>query len=255
MAEVDLDGYVGWLVSISGATLRGIDAPTHYPTAPRLVVTPRENSVYEIRVVTRGLYDRDEAIASTRSVAERFLDELAFQYDASIGVLRHHNQKVPYPPDGPKRGLSIRMLSAETAWINASSTRIISESELGRTVREHLSMEAPTAMRTFRIALAQSDALAKFMLLYNAMLELRGDIQREVDASILSVDASIPVSPSPVKKSENETLFTRLRNELAHHRPGSDLSRTSAEVRKVLPDFVRITRAVIAHARSTSPLD
>ncbi len=83
------------------------------------------------------------------------------------------------------------------------------------------------------------------MFLYNIILTLSSDRQSEVDSNILSVATETPKTISPIKQNVQETVYTRLRNEIAHNRVGADFGTTSTEVSKWVPELGRIARQLV----------
>jgi len=70
----------------------------------------------------------------------------------------------------------------------------------------------------------------EFMLLYNLLLMLHNDKQGDVDAFIVREDPGVPSTPSPHKAGVMETVYTRLRNELGHHRLVVNLDNTRTKI-------------------------
>ena len=69
------------------------------------------------------------------------------------------------------------------------------------------------------------------MILYHILLMLYNDRQPDVDAFIVSADPRVPQTPDPRQgTSRKETIYTRLRNELGHKRPGVNLDNTRSEM-------------------------
>ena len=71
------------------------------------------------------------------------------------------------------------------------------------------------------------------MHLYNLLHMLLGDFQYDVEEFIRQEDPSVLETPAPSRpkrtrkpKTGQETIFTRLRNELGHPRPGTNLVKT-----------------------------
>lgn len=84
------------------------------------------------------------------------------------------------------------------------------------------------------------------MHLYHTLLMLYNDKQGDVDAFILSANASVPQTQHPLKApGVMETVYTRLRNEFAHKRGGVDLEETKAEMTHRLGDLRTLTKQAI----------
>jgi hypothetical protein len=96
----------------------------------------------------------------------------------------------------------------------------------------------------FRFSARQSDPIARFMFLYNLLLVLKDDKQPNVDAQIKAINDKVPVTIKP-HNGKPETLFTRLRNEIAHVRSGFVPANTLKEVNDHVGEFQEIVRRTL----------
>ena len=97
----------------------------------------------------------------------------------------------------------------------------------------------------FYFAVGLEEPISKFMCLYNIMLSLCNDSQEKVDDFICKIQPGMERPPSPVKPKKKETVYTHLRNEVAHSRPGTTIQATREEIEKNLDGFIRLTREII----------
>ncbi len=98
----------------------------------------------------------------------------------------------------------------------------------------------------FRSARQSSSAVEEFMHLYNILLMIFNDSQADVDASIVREDPAVPQTQHPLKAfGVMETVYTRLRNELAHKRPGVNLNNTKGEMANRLGELIALTKRAI----------
>jgi hypothetical protein len=74
-------------------------------------------------------------------------------------------------------------------------------------------------LRLFSFANSEREAISRYSYLYNVMLQICGDKQANVDMQIMDIKPSTVQTVSP-KNGKYETIYTRLRNELAHKRDG-----------------------------------
>lgn len=101
------------------------------------------------------------------------------------------------------------------------------------------------ALRSARLSIGPVE---EFMHLYAILLELLGDKQLNIDAFIVSINPQVPQSPSQrpnTKAGEMETIFTRLRNELAHKRVGVKVDLTKQEMAACVGDLREIVKEAI----------
>jgi hypothetical protein len=93
----------------------------------------------------------------------------------------------------------------------------------------------------FRHAMQIRDELGKFMGFYNILLSIFNDEQKDIDNFIQTRDPNTPIIPSTRifkdgrSKIVNETVFTKLRNQVGHFRPGTSLQQTHKEISQNLP--------------------
>ena len=97
----------------------------------------------------------------------------------------------------------------------------------------------------FRAARQSAGPVEEFMHLYNLLLMICNDDQRKVDAFVRKTEPGAPQTRSPRNPKVMETVYTRLRNELAHPRKGVDLHDTKAEMANRLGGLVSLTKQAI----------
>jgi hypothetical protein len=75
---------------------------------------------------------------------------------------------------------------------------------------------------------------------------LFNDKQPAVDAFIVGEEPAVSQTPDPRPGHTNmETVYTRLRNELGHKRPGVNLDVTKEEMAKHLGGLIALTKRAI----------
>lgn len=115
-------------------------------------------------------------------------------------------------------------------------------------LKNELEQASPAGERhfgLFRSARQSESPVEEFMQMYRILLELNNDSQPMVDEFILSEDPDVPQNPSPIRPGVLETIYTRLRNELAHHRAGVRLDNTKAEMGNRLGGLMAIVKRAI----------
>jgi hypothetical protein len=106
----------------------------------------------------------------------------------------------------------------------------------------------------FRSARQSVSPVEEFMHLYHILLMLCNDDQAAVDSFIKSQDPSVRETPQPpIKRPRKarphvvmETVYTKLRNQLAHKRPGVNLDTTKSEMGTHLGGLIALTKRAIA---------
>jgi len=99
-------------------------------------------------------------------------------------------------------------------------------------------------LRQYVFANSESNEIVRFSFLYNLLLQIVGDKQSKVDESILDVDPHCEQTISPLN-GKPETVYTRLRNELAHKRENSKYSETKMTIEKIVNDFSKVVKKII----------
>jgi hypothetical protein len=100
----------------------------------------------------------------------------------------------------------------------------------------------------FYFAISRTDPLSKFMTLYSLVLTLCNDKQEDVDKFVLSVQPTVATTPPyhSRKSGVPETVYTRLRNQVGHVRPGTTIEGTISEMEANMSDLVIITKELIS---------
>jgi hypothetical protein len=99
-------------------------------------------------------------------------------------------------------------------------------------------------LKRFNFSRAIQEPIGKFVSLYSLLLSRCQDNQTETDKQIEAVEPNVAKSISP-KTGKPETIFTRLRNELAHDRPGIAVVETHRGISLHLPRFEWIVKVVV----------
>ena len=199
------------------------------------------------------------ATVATRQDAERVgaegfeavLSELAYDYNLAIENARRTSvalTRVNPIPD---------VLEAATGEFVAVGQAVVLAIGLGRanveTLRTKLERATPPPGEPmyglFRIALCATSPVERFMLLYHVLSALLPDrngedSQREVDTFIRREQPGVVETPHP-RRPWSETIYSRLRNELAHRRPGVDLRTTRTEIAAHVGGLVNLAKRAI----------
>ena len=89
------------------------------------------------------------------------------------------------------------------------------------------------------------EPIGRYMALYQLLESVSaGGTQSELDKHILSVEPTTLQTPSP-KIGKLETLYTRIRNELAHYRHAANTFSTYQEIDLHLARFEWIVKQII----------
>jgi hypothetical protein len=123
-------------------------------------------------------------------------------------------------------------------------------------LKTELEQTAPPGERNFglfRSARQSTSPVEEFMHLYNLMLmffdDSRPGAQARLDEFIRREEPGVTSTPDPRRPRVHETVYTRLRNEFAHKRPGVNLDDTKAAMKRNLGSLIALTkRAIESHS-------
>ena len=149
--------------------------------------------------------------------------------DPQPGVLRVATENHVFTGDAPKLVVGIPAAQLKTELEQASPPG-----------EQHFGL--------FRSARQSVSPVEEFMHLYHILLMLFNDCQAKVDAFILDADPAVPQTPRPPEAPRAgvmETVYTRLRNELAHRRTGVNLDNTKIEMANRLGGLIALTKRAI----------
>ena len=104
--------------------------------------------------------------------------------------------------------------------------------------------EAKSYYFMFCIAM-QSEGIGRYLLLYLILLTHFNDSQKDVDTFIRQEEPGVLQSPRPDKENIRETVYTRLRNEIAHSRSGASQSQTAEEIYTHTSKLISLVKSLI----------
>jgi hypothetical protein len=102
-------------------------------------------------------------------------------------------------------------------------------------------------IKRFNFSRTIEEPIGRFVSLYSLLSSQCGDTQPGTDKLIESVDSSVAKTLSP-KTGKPETIFTRLRNELAHNRAGVSVVETHRSIGVHLPRFEWIVKVIVGRS-------
>jgi hypothetical protein len=213
-----------------------IEAPTGDDVICKVLVAQTNDSVSGRELAT--------------SVAEAVLDRLSFMYGSAIGPALVTGSN--FSPIDPVSGLLHTASGSFT--ITGSSVEGVQgiSPEVLKSRLDSPNCAGETYFGHYRSARLSVGPVEEFMHLYSLLLDLLGgvkDEQKLVDAFVQTVEPTIALTPSPAPRLKNkgvtETTYTRLRNELAHRRPGVDVAATKKEMALRLSGLRAVARAAI----------
>ncbi|PCJ92955.1 MAG: hypothetical protein COA46_03020 [Porticoccaceae bacterium] len=193
-----------------------------------------------LRFTTDGVFAEDNE-NEMNNLAYRCFSALAYEFGFSIQNLRRGGSTLP-KMDGK---LSAVINAFGFSWSIEAPRKCLDDN-----VQHILESSAVVddydiqLIHQFVIARSEMDNVSRFMFLYNLALQVNSDNQKQLDESILRIDPSCDTSGSPIG-NWNETVYTRLRNQLAHYRCNTNFENTRKEVRGVVNKFQKVVSAML----------
>ncbi|MCR9055570.1 MAG: hypothetical protein NXI26_27340 [bacterium] len=184
-----------------------------------------------IRFLTKNIF-ADDDVELFNDLAIGVSASLSMQLNCSINGLRSSDQFLPH-----RDGSNARVVkTSQISWAVHGAQRSLSEVDLN-TLTAHMSVSEPSLvyLSQYLFAKSQSNPVSRFTMLYNVGLQLNKDRQEDLDIAIKKYFPNCPTSKSPYT-SQEETIFTRLRNELAHYR-SVPFAQTQSEIEASIRDF------------------
>lgn len=196
-------------------------------------------------VFIKSLYVIDGILSLCKDFAESVLDRICCYFDKSVGPLEYVGYKLR-DDDGkliefkPKR-MIIRIVHGGYA-----VPKGILEEQFSLCVYDY-STRRNFYYKQYRYIMGIDDNFQKFMLLYNIMMQICGDRQIGVDDLIKKIDPEVPLSGCMLRgKPREETIFTKLRNEIAHSRRPGELKSICGSIANNVFYFQDIVKKAIA---------
>jgi hypothetical protein len=242
---------------------------TPYPDIPIIKLKTTEENILSITFHVENLFSQEDAKSKLFPILEILLNLLVYLTRRPIGEPYFQAATLPLPI-GKKsiNGLQLKgshmiMFSSEPRTTRFFGGKLTPGPEFVKKLENHFqkSIFGNICFKMYRLAVNQQDTLGKFMLLYSVMLQLtKNELQDEVDKLILNIEPNVKQTPKPPKLKKrskvnpNETIFTRLRNEIAHRRANVDIKNTSEEIKKNINDLDLIVIKILGRYGSEKKL-
>jgi hypothetical protein len=188
---------------------------------------------------------REEGMAISTKVHTAALNRISFFHTVTIedGKIDGATFSLVNPPPGNHLSLDageyLVLRDSLRGVVGLSAPNLKAELERASPPGEH-------RFGFFRSARHSMSPVEEFVHLYNILLMLCNDNQSDVDAFIRGEEPAVQQTEHPRKASGTmETVYTRLRNELAHPRTAGSLDATKVEVANNLGRLVSLTKRAI----------
>lgn len=242
-------GQVSFIARAAGQhiTFPKVTAKAPWPNVMSIEMESTHSNAEEIAgtVYVTDVASEAEGMDIAAAAIEDALNRLVFAHGVSIETPEVTGSRFEPVNPVPSPGLNIGALSGYLR-IKGGSVRAIRGLQAAD-IRSTLEAAAPPGERhywRYRSSRASSTHVEEFMHLYSMLLELVGEKQERVDAFIRQVEPGVAMSIS-CHTGKPETIYTRLRNEVGHRRPGTTIQSTRAEMVANIGGLREIVRAAI----------
>jgi len=231
--------------------LKLLEIPLESESIPSVTMETVDKGIIKATFKTHKIYNIVEARIQTDQLVEKIADRLSFFLNVPVKKPVFLGCSLPSEPNEKNNGRH-RSHCTSTLTFDAIVCAVIKP---GAKKREEIidflkkpNMTTDLLISEFAFSISQHDDLSKFMLLYNLILQICGDKQKLVDDKIKQIDPTITIVKTKRKTSKKlveETIFTKLRNEIAHNRDGATKQDTIKGIKHILPKFLEIIRKAI----------
>lgn len=244
--------------------------PEIYPGISKAVINSSYSKGIQLEVNVTNFDDtRSKALKNAKEFASYVGNAMTFhitelmssEFDCFVSFKYERDTLVD---DKPKQGLQSVSLSASiggSASMGAKSNVYIglNTQERREQLKDYLQNNQNNNLfyyRQFYDALNLEGTVGKFMALYNLLLFTQNDSQKQVDQFVIQdcqdKGYRIPMHTyrdrnlSGQLKTRNETIYTKLRNQIGHIRDGVTFSQTRTEMDANMQDLIKLVRKAIS---------
>lgn len=204
-----------------------------YKEKINIIIIPNQKG-FQVKIEFLPDYSTKNKIQFAQRTIEEILDLLAFKYKEYFSK-----------PKEIDRNISDKQICKGDIYSFITvEEKSINKSKLDNILSSYNNINN-LYLNLYRISLSEKNDIASFMFLYNIMLSLFDDNQNKVDKYIKNNFSEINFTQSPFKENKYESVFTKLRNEVAHNRKNSHFKTTKNEVSNNLKKFKEVVKSAI----------
>jgi len=224
---------VSFAAHIEGLDLEQVDAGSCDPSVKKISIRTENENTLAIDFELLDVFSTEDAMSIVGPLIGPLVNKVSYEFDCSIGEPRFTGMSLPTDPSGSHHQvigeiLCLNDLVADTLKPNESKRE-----KLRRSLELPLA-ETDVYLSLHRFCMGQKDPLSRFLSFYHLVHIIAADereSQISVDRAIAGIDPNVEWSAKPnTNNNKFETKFTRLRNQVAHRRPGKSLEETRQEI-------------------------
>lgn len=239
-------GSVSFSGHVAGLQVSDLRLQSEHPNINFFVCDISGDGLLDLKAELDDLYFEDWPVESVVQEAQQFMAILSLEFNCQIH--RFHTTGVSLKKRGGSDMTHV-VASHTLVWDSAEAKIRPSETSIENFRSRYHEFRHSTYPGIYAAAVKQQDPVTRFMFLYYIILMLSGDRQAEVDLQILRLAPDTPTSISPHQSNMQETIYTRLRNEIAHIRVGATIDSTSTEIADHVAGLGEIIRRLILESR------
>ncbi len=232
------------IVPVAGLRLERTEVANLHPRVEKIVIETQDDERMIVVFHLIDVFTDADADAITTSVLASIINRLAFELNLSIGEPHLSGFSLPKDPSASSHTVSKSLLVTWDVVEPAIVPDAPRRQELAKLLEQPYTR--PDLYSAYRFAVSQSDAVARFMFPYNILLQLHNDSQNQVDNFIRGEEPTVLQTPSPRNPSIMETVYTRLRNEVAHTRARTTPERTHTEIENNVAALLALAKVAIS---------
>ena len=245
------EGKIEYQFRCEGLELKPIKINLGLNAFPQLIINAIDTNIFRAIITTKQIYSENDARKTTDQLINKIVEKLSFFLEKGATKPIFISSSLPSEShDGGscKRSISFPIFDGTCRVVSKPNDETLKQMI---SFLENQQIGNELLIADFAHALNQRDPIANFMLLYNLILQVSCDSQKKVDETIRKLDPNVIVIK--VKRENNigreieyeETIYTKLRNEIAHSRKGVMKENTIKDIRNNVSKFVGIVKKAI----------
>lgn len=243
-------GQVDYIALMQGINFEPFEINRPHPSISKVHIEATDDNV-KISFYVSDVQSASEASNLTQSMLEDLLDRLSFSLGVPVGPAKlcgaSVKREIPVSNGSMSKIVDVQCTDIGTFSDNVTIVKNL-DPQSTQTIQNALEQKQMPGIQyfnRFRVALQNTDPVARFMDLYRILLSIFDDNQKQVDQFIQAAEPNVPISPRPDKPHIKETIYTRLRNEIGHLRPNVVPSHTREEIKHWVSPMVGLVKKAI----------
>ncbi len=242
-----------WIIrysaEVNGLNLKEIKVNNDHPKVEYITISTDDSYKRMVAEISlENVCTQEESVEIGYNIINILFDQIAIECDAPIGIAEKFFCKKKEKQEVSHGEIILPLLSVSGDGMPIYTP---SEDQLN-TLKDTLKKEPKERNINFllyRSCISQIDTIAKFMFLYNLLLMIANDDQKKADELITRYEPKVIKTESPRRKRNGEaiteTVYTRLRNEIAHKREGYSPENTRKEISSCVNKFQSVIKQAV----------